>query len=206
MACSHPCGVNHPHPSSVSRATPITAGTKTALMRSTVCWMGAFRACACSTNRTMRDKADSAPSAVTRTRISPSPLSVPPVTACPTSRAMGRLSPVIADSSMWLRPSVMRPSTGTRWPGRTITTSPTRKALSARSIGCPSTITNADSGRRARRASSAAKVLRLARASSHLPSITKVITTADPSKYRWWGAGATAWRSDQGAHSQRLSP
>ncbi len=75
--------VPRPQPSSVSRARPITTGTKIALTRSTVRWIGAFLACASSTRRMIRDKAVSAPMASVRTRMRPSPLMAPPVTRSP---------------------------------------------------------------------------------------------------------------------------
>ena len=166
-------------------AITTTAGTNTALTWSTSRWIGAFFACADSTSRTMRDSVVSAPMASVRTTSRPSPLTAPPVTRCPGSRATGRLSPVSSDSSTWLAPSSTSPSTGMRSPGRTTTRSPTRSRPSGRSASVPSgPITWADAGVSACSARMASTVRCLARDSSHLPSITSVTTTAALSKYR----------------------
>ena len=76
-------------------------------------------------------------------------MTAPPVTLSPACLATGRLSPVISDSSTWLSPSTISPSTGTRSPGRTTTRSPTRMA----SIGTSLSIAVAPHprGRRAQR-------------------------------------------------------
>ena len=187
--------------SPVTNAITITAGTNTALTLSTSCWMGALWAWADSTRRTMRASCVSAPTAVVRTTTRPSRLSAPPVTCCPTSRATGRLSPVSSDSSRCVRPSMIWPSVGSRSPGRTTTSEPTRSADSGTSISTPSRRIRAVSGRRRRRASSDASVWRLARASIHLPSITSVMTVAALSKYR---CGISPGRACH--HSARLRP
>ncbi len=131
----------------------------------------------------MRASVVSAPVASVRTTSRPSPLTAPPVTRWPGSRATGRLSPVSSDSSRWLAPSTISPSTGTRSPGRITTRSPTRTRASGRSCSEPSgAITRAVSGASARSARIASTVRCLARDSSHLPSITSVMTTAALSK------------------------
>ena len=61
---------------------------------------------------------------VTRSRIAPSALMLPATTGSPGPRVTGMLSPVTGLSSRADRPSVMRPSQGTRSPGRTSTWSP----------------------------------------------------------------------------------
>ena len=66
------------HPSSVSSATPSTAGTKIAATRSTSAWIGAFEPCASSTSRMIRASAESAPTAVARSCSAPVVLSVAP--------------------------------------------------------------------------------------------------------------------------------
>ncbi len=197
-AAQSPC--SRPQPRPVSTATTMTTGTKTALTRSTSCCIGALRACADSTSRTMRASWDSAPTAVVRTTTRPSTLSAPPVTRSPASRATGRLSPVSSDSSAWVRPSTIVPSAGKRSPGRTTVSSPTRSCASGTSSSTPSRRTRAVSGRRARSESSAASVCRRARASSHLPSITSVMTTAALSKYR------CGWPCGSSHHRARLRP
>ncbi|MCG3190267.1 MAG: hypothetical protein LKCHEGNO_02925 [Burkholderiaceae bacterium] len=175
--------VARPQPSQVTAATASTAGTNTALTRSTRRWIGALCACADSTSRTMRASVDSAPSALARTRSRPSALTAPPVTWSPGCLATGRLSPVISDSSTWLVPSMISPSAGTRSPGRTTRVSPTCSRAVGSSTSAPSRSTRAVSGRSACSARIASVVCRLARASSHLPNNTSVITTAADSKY-----------------------
>ena len=170
------------HPASVRNAIATTTGTNTALTLSTRRWIGALADCALSTRRMMRDSVLSAPTAVVSTSSRPSALIAPPVTLSPACRATGRLSPVIIDSSTWLAPSCTTPSTGMRSPGRTTTRSPTFTCALGTSTSAPSRRTRAVSGRNTCKARIAAAVCRLARASSHLPSNTKVMTTAEASK------------------------
>ena len=172
---------------------PSTTGTKTALTLSTVRWIGAFAACADSTIRMMRASVVSAPTASVVTSSAPSRLIEPPVTPSPMRRVAGRLSPVTSDSSTWLRPSTMVPSTGMRSPGRSTTRSPTRTCSTAISVSMPSRRTRAVVGRSAFSAVIASAVCRVARASSHLPSSTSVMTTAEASKYRC-GTAPPRWR------------
>ena len=74
----------------------------------------------------MRASVVSAPVAVVATSSKPSPLIDPAVTRSPGPFATGKLSPVTSDSSMCVRPAAIDPSTGTRSPGFTTTTMPTR--------------------------------------------------------------------------------
>ncbi|MDT4848756.1 hypothetical protein FQZ97_828560 [compost metagenome] len=134
--------------------------------------------------RTMRESVDSAPTAVVSTSSRPSAFTAPPVTLSPACLATGRLSPVISDSSTWLDPMVMTPSTGIRSPGRITTVSPTFTCASGTSMSPWGIRTRATSGLRALRAAMAAVVCRLARDSSHLPNSTSVTITAEASKYR----------------------
>ncbi len=67
-------------PATVTAAITSTTGTNTALIWSTRRWIGALAPCASATMRTMRLSMDSAPTAVTRTSSSPSPLTAPPIT------------------------------------------------------------------------------------------------------------------------------
>ena len=180
-ACSQ-LPVAKPQRSTVMAAITSTAGTKTALTRSTKRCIGAFLACADSTMRTMRASVVSAPMAVVSMTSRPAALSEPPVTLAPTSLATGRLSPVISDSSISLLPSTTVPSTGKRSPGRTTTKSPCTTWSIANSISAPSRRTRAVSGRSAFRAWIASVVWFLARASRYLPSKTSVMTTAEASK------------------------
>ena len=157
---------------------------------------GALAACASSTSRMMRESTVSTPTARTCITTRPSPLMEPPVSRaaesvtapgagfCAGLFSTGSGSPVSMDSSTWVRPSSSSPSTGNRSPGLTTNRSPTSTSATGTSTSPSSPIRCATSGRKACRARMAAVVWRLARASSHLPSITSVITKAEPSKYR----------------------
>ena len=85
----------------------------------------------------MPASAVSSPTAVTRTRIAESVATVPAVTLSPSPLATGFDSPVIIDSSSSARPATISPSAGTRAPGRTSTTSPTRSSSSEHSLRLP---------------------------------------------------------------------
>ena len=183
MASSKPAPI-HSQPSSVASATSSTTGTKTADTWSTMRCKGALAACASSTSRMMRDNTVSAPTAVTCITTRPSPLMEPPVRGAPTSRVTGKGSPVSMDSSTWVWPSRMLPSTGMRSPGRTTSRSPAITSATGTSTSPSRPSMWATSGRSACSARMAAVVWRLARASSHLPSSTSVTTTAEASKYR----------------------
>ena len=171
-------------PSSVSNASTSTTGTNTALTLSTRRWIGALAAWASSTRRMMPASTVSTPVAVTCTMTRPSPLSVPPVTLSRSVLLTGSGSPVSMDSSTWVWPSLTRPSTAKRSPGRTASSSPTSTSSIGTSTSPSSPSKCAVSGRKACNARMAEVVWRLARASSHLPSNTSVITTAEASKYR----------------------
>ena len=171
-----------PHAIHVTSAIATITGTKTSLTRSTSRCTGAFAAWADSTLRMMRASADSAPTASVFTTSRPSAFREPPVTRAPADLATGRLSPVMSDSSTCDVPSITSPSTAMRSPGRTTTRSPTAMDSIATSASTPSRSTRARSGRSAERARMASVARRFARASSHLPRRTSVITTADASK------------------------
>jgi hypothetical protein len=83
---------------------------------------------------------------------------------------------------------ITTPSTAMRSPARTTTRSPTTTCASGTSTSPAALRTRAVSGRKALKARMAAVVCRRARASSHLPSSTRVMTTAELSKYRPWPA------------------
>ena len=59
-------GPSHSQIAKVASAVPITAGTKTAAMRSAMRWMGSLPACASSTRRTIWASTMSAPTRVAR--------------------------------------------------------------------------------------------------------------------------------------------
>ncbi|MCY1521672.1 hypothetical protein D9M68_564970 [compost metagenome] len=148
-------------------------------------WIGAFAAWASSTSRMMRASTLSAPTARTSMTMRPSPFTAPPVSASPGFLATGSGSPVSIDSSTSDCPSSTRASAGTRSPGRTASRSPTITSASGTSLSLPRALIRcATSGRSCCSARIAEVAWRLARASSHLPSSTSVITTAEASKYR----------------------
>ena len=189
-------------PSSVASAINNTTGTNTAATWSTRRWIGALAACASSTKPMILDSTVSRPTALTRISTRPSPLMLPPVSAASASLVTGKGSPVSIDSSTCVRPSSRTPSTGTRSPGNTTTRSPNSNSPTGISACSPFfKITCANAGRSACRARMAAVVWRLARVSSHLPSITSEITTAEASKYRWGMLPASAL-----SHSHTDSP
>ena len=169
-------------PTKVTNAIARTAGTKTALTWSTIRCIGALAAWADSTIRMMRASVVSAPIAAVRTRSNPSPFTEPPVTLSPTRFETGRLSPVMSASSAWLSPLTTSPSTAIRSPGRITTRSPMASCSTGIETSWPSTKTRATLGRSAFSARMASAVCRLARASSHLPKRTSVMTAAEASK------------------------
>ena len=145
----------------------------------------------------MRESTVSCPTAVTRISTRPSPLIEPPVKAAPMVLDTGKGSPVSMDSSTWVWPSMSSPSSGKRSPGRTASRSPTRISATGTSTSPSSLIQCALSGRKACRARMASVVWRLARASSHLPNKTSVMTTAEPSKYKWGACPSCAVNHSQ---------
>ena len=152
----------------------------------------------------MRASVDSAPTAVVRTSSRPSPLTEPPVTRV--AFVLRHRQALAGDQRLvdcgW-RLRSRSPSTGTRSPGRTTTRSPGR-TLRDRALRCSCAVAAHARrfGRSAFSARIASVVWRLARASSHLPSSTSVMTTAEASKYRW----ASPWPpwSQQQVHAQAI--
>ena len=108
---------------------------------------------------------------------------VPPITRSPGCFSTGMDSPVSIDSSTALPPERTSPSTGSRSPGRTITTSPLATCSTGTSTSVPSSAprwTRAVLGCRATSERRAAEVRLLARASRALPVRIRamMITTA----------------------------
>ena len=134
----------------------------------------------------------STPTACASTTSKPSPFSDPPMTFAPSIFLTGSLSPVRSDSSTWLDPSKMKPSTGMRSPGKTNTRSLGKTCSRGRSrywssgalsaIAMLGSMTFACSGQSFCSARIASLVCCFARASNHLPRSTIQIMTADPSK------------------------
>ncbi len=86
---------------------------------------GAFCSRALSINSMIRCTALSPGRRSTRMTARPSRFVVPPLTGSPTRLVTGNASPVRADSSAEVAPSVISPSTGKRSPGLTSNSSPT---------------------------------------------------------------------------------
>ena len=117
---------------------------------------------------------------------------LPPVTRESIVLYTGSGSPVSMASSTCVCPSSNTPSAANRSPGKTTKRSPTSSSSIGISVSPSRVMTRAREGRKACKARMASVVCRLARASSHLPSSTKVITTAEPSKYKCTMAPAGA--------------
>ena len=112
-------------PRKVRAETPMTAGMKTVVARSTLCCTGSLLFWARSTRWMIPANTVSVPTAVVRTRNAPLPLTQPPTSLAPMSLMTGMISPVIKDSSTVDSPSITTPSAGIRSPGRTKKMSPT---------------------------------------------------------------------------------
>lgn len=106
------------------------------------------------------------------------------ITALPSSFVTGMLSPVSADWSTAELPSSTTPSTGTRSPGLSSTTSPVRISSAGMTRSSPSRSTVAVLGERSSSLAIAAPVLPLERSSKNLPTVTSVRIIAADSKYR----------------------
>ncbi len=159
----------------VAIAMEITTGTKMELTRSASRWIGAFEPCASCMRRTMRASTLFAPTVVASKRKEPVVFIVPPITAMPVVFSTGIDSPVTMDSSTALAPAVMRPSTGMRSPGRTITTSPARTSAIGMSCSSSDRTTRAVRGCSRTSARRARVVSPVARASSMLPTSTSAM-------------------------------
>ena len=112
------------------------------------------------------------------------PLTVEPITASPILLFTGRLSPVIIASLIDASPSMITPSEASLSPGLTKTTSSISSSSMLMVFSSPSLITVTSSTFRLCNLSTASLVLAFAFASISLPNKTKVIITADDSKYR----------------------
>lgn len=141
--------------SAVSAITPSAYGCSNRSMSRCV---PAFWACASSTIAIIRAIALSDAGRVTRTSSAPPPLIVPPNTSAPSAFGTGTLSPVSDAWSTSLRPLATTPSSGSRSPGVTRNTSPTRTASTGTSTHWPSRWTRAESGRSCMSASMAERL------------------------------------------------
>jgi hypothetical protein len=107
------------------RATPVRSWAA----RSARCWARDFDCWASATSRMIPESFVSSPVPVTSTRSEPSPLIVPAMTSLSSSFFTRRDSPVIMASFTSLDPLRTTPSAGMLSPGRTRTTSPSRRSL-----------------------------------------------------------------------------
>ena len=112
------------HPASVTRAMPITTGTKTPATLSAMRAMGALVAAASDTVFMICERVVSSPTLEALTLIYPDWFMVAWETVSPSSLSTGMLSPVRADSFTAVEPSMITPSTGMLSPGLTATMSP----------------------------------------------------------------------------------
>ena len=159
-------------PMKAAAAAAMTAGTKTALARSTSRCTGARDCSASSSNRMIWAWAVSAPTLWASTVKSPVVFSVAPVTSSPGCTASGIGSPVRKDLSIAECPDTTMPSAAMRSPGRTTKRIPAARSSMAMSV--PS------SRRAVVTLSSASEAtascdLAWARLSSHPPSRTKTM-------------------------------
>ena len=150
----------------MSSAVPITTGTNTAETRSARRWIGACDACASRISRMTCASTLLAPTAVVSISNAPERLIVAPTTRSPASLSTASDSPVSIDSSTAPVPATMRPSTGIRSPGRTITSSPVRTSAMGTSTSVSPRRTRATAGCSRASCRSADIVCILARASS----------------------------------------
>ena len=172
------------HAAPATTAIAITAGTKIPLTLSASFEMGALLEDASSTSATMRARVVSCPTRVARIFRKPVMLTEADITALPSSFVTGMLSPVSADWSTAELPSSTTPSTGTRSPGLSSTTSPVRISSAGMTRSSPSRSTVAVLGERSSSLAIAAPVLPLERSSKNLPTVTSVRIIAADSKYR----------------------
>ncbi len=176
-------GPNSSQAKNASAAIAMTAGTNQADTTSARRCTGARLRCASPTIRTIRASSVSAPTRSARITRPPVPLTVPPVTRSPGPFSMGIGSPVSIDSSIALRPSRTRPSTGTFSPGRTRRRSPGRTPSSGTSSSRPSSARRrAVRGESSKSARMAPPVLLRARSSITWPNSTSTVIAAAVSK------------------------
>jgi len=187
---------SHHHSPKVASAIATTVGTKTAAMRSARRCTAGLPPWACSTRRTMPASRVSAPTPLARQCSTPSPLTVAAKTLSPGTFGTGTLSPVSIASSADEVPASTSPSTGTASPGRSTKVMPATTWATGSSTSWPSRSIQAVGGCRRSSASMATEVRARARASSSLPSSTRVMMLAEASKYtcRSWRPASTTNR------------
>ena len=147
--------------------------------------MGAFEPPAFSTSSIILDSVVSLPTLTARIFILPVRLSVADVISLPHGASTGRDSPVMAEQSSVVAPSVITPSHGTCSPGKTITVSPAAISSTDTVTVLPSRSTVAVSGRSLSSFSTSERVLPLDFASRNFPSVTSASIIAADSKNRF---------------------
>ena len=123
---------------SVTSDMPMTTGTKTPAMRSTIRCTGALLPCACSTIVIIRASTVSLPTPVAVIEKAPRRFIVPASTVSPAFLPAGIGSPLIMLSSTNELPLSSTPSTGILSPGRTLILSPFFMRLIGMSDSVPS--------------------------------------------------------------------
>ncbi len=174
------------HAQSVTRAIPITTGTKTPATLSASWAMGALLAPASSTRRIIWDRVVSSPTLSALHFKKPALFMEADTTLSPAPFSTGTLSPVMAASSTLELPSSTVPSTGIRLPGFTRNTSPSRSSSVGTSTSCPSTSSTAVFGDRSISFVIASLVFPLERPSRYFPTVIRVRIIPADSKYRSW--------------------
>ena len=129
-----------------------------------------LRAEDCSASSRMRDTALSPKGRVVRTRSRPVRLTQPLEISSPGAQGLGRLSPVRAEVSSALSPSMTTPSIGTRSPGRTTMTLPGATSSGSTETTSPSRSSSALSGRRSMSAAMLPRLRPTAYSSKSAPS------------------------------------
>ena len=161
------------HTAAVTRAMPMTTGTKTPATLSASLAMGALEEEASSTMRIIWARVVSSPTRRALKVKEPDLLMEAAATLSPGAFSTGRLSPVRALSSTEEWPSVTSPSTGMRPPGRTTMRSPTTTSSTGSSTSTPPRSTMAVLGARSIRRVMAWLVLPLERVSRYLPRVMR---------------------------------
>ncbi len=177
------------HVAAVSTAAPRANQNNHPAAVSARRWARELELCASVTRRWMPARAVSCPTAVTSTRRPESVATVPATTSSPLLRRTVRDSPVIIDSSMLAAPSTILPSAGTLPPGRTTTTSPTRRSAGATVMTSSPSTRSASSGSNAARESRAEVGCARERISIQWPSSMMTISSASShQKSSWWSS------------------
>ena len=166
----------------VIAAIVMTDGTNTAETLSAILAMGAFVAAASATILIICERVVSSPTLEASHLMKPERLTVPAEMKLPSCLSTGRLSPVSADSSTALVPSMTVPSTGMLSPGRTTKISPFCTLSTGTDCSLPSLIIFAVLGASSISPLSASVVLPFERDSSILPTVIRVRIIAADSK------------------------